>query len=204
MLSSSSSSKGSTPPKVDRDRLKQQIRAELERRRRSVTSRFSRWQDDPVGFVEDCLLGYIWSKQREILQALQAHRRVAVQSCHDVGKTRIGGIAGSWWLSCRPPGEAFLVSTAPTFQQVRGLLWREIGRIHREGGLPGRTNQTEWLLGKELVGFGRKPDELNPTAFQGIHARYVLVILDEACGVHGLWDAAESLAANDDSRILAR
>jgi hypothetical protein len=42
----------------------------------------------------------------------------------------------AWWLDVHPPGEAFVVSTAPTFSQVRAILWREIGRAHRKGGLP--------------------------------------------------------------------
>jgi hypothetical protein len=41
-------------------------------------------------------------------------------------------------------------------------------------------------------------------AFSGIHAEYVLVILDEAMGIPPwLWDAAESLTTNEASRILA-
>jgi hypothetical protein len=55
-----------------------------------------------------------------------------------------------------------------------------------------------------LVAFGRKPSEYDPTAFQGIHAEYVLVILDEACGIPTtLWDAASTLTSNDTSRTLA-
>jgi len=57
---------------------------------------------------------------------------------------------------------------------------------------------------EELVAFGRKPSEFNPSAFQGIHSRYVLVLFDEACGMpRSLWDAADSLIANEESRFLA-
>lgn len=72
-------------------------------------------------------------------------------------------------------------NSAPTFAQVRGVLWREIGKAHRKGGLVGRVNQTEWHIGGELVGFGRKPADQDPTAFQGYHAKNILVVLDEAC-----------------------
>src|SRR6185437_15777777 len=94
--------------------------------------------------------------------------------------------------------------TAPTFPQVRAILWREIGRAHRKGKLPGRVNQTEWWLGEELVAFGRKPSDYDESAFQGIHARYVLVIIDEACGIPDqLWIAAGALVTNAESAILA-
>jgi hypothetical protein len=65
------------------------------------------------------------------------------------------------------------------------------------------------LSGGEIIGFGRKPAdyidiEQAKAAFQGIHARYVLVIIDEAAGIpQWLWDAVESLITNENARILA-
>jgi len=107
------------------------------------------------------------------------------------------------------------VTSAPTARQVRAILWKEIGRAHARG-LPGRTTQTSWFLDvpgskEEMVAFGMKPSDTDPSAFQGIHARWVLVLFDEACGIpggtdgqsHSLWEAADSLLANDESRFLA-
>lgn len=167
------------------------------------------YRQHPVAWAEDVLGVKLWSAQRKVLDALRDHRRVAVQSCHDIGKSFITAVAICWWISTDVPGEAFVVTTAPTGPQVKAILWREINRAHSRGDLPGRTNQTEWHLestsGKEeLVAYGRKPDEHDPAAFQGIHARRVLVALDEACGVRGpLWDAADSLIANEESKALA-
>lgn len=90
-------------------------------------------------------------------------------------------LAISWWLDSHPPGSAFVVTTAPTTAQVRAILWRYVRRMHKSGGLPGRVNQTEWLIDEELVAFGRKPADQDESAFQGIHERYVLVVYDEAC-----------------------
>lgn len=183
--------------------VKAAIEAKLEARRRAETDRFRQYRDSPEAFVEDGLLGFAWSKQREILRSVRDNRFTAVRSCHDAGKTYVAAAAGAWWLSVWDPGDAFLVSTAPTFDQVRGLLWREINRLHRAGGLPGRTNQTEWFIGDELVGFGRKPDDDNPTGMQGTHARRVLVIGDEACGLaKTILDAMDTLVTNEDSRVL--
>lgn len=51
---------------------------------------------------------------------------------------------------------------------------------------------------------GRKPPDYSESAFQGIHRRYVLVILDEACGIPAwLWTAVETITTGDDCRILA-
>lgn len=57
-----------------------------------------------------------------------------------------------------PPGEAFVVTTAPTTAQVEAILWRYIGAAHRKADLPGRvTLDAKWYIGQELVGYGRKP-----------------------------------------------
>jgi hypothetical protein len=64
-------------------------------------------------------------------------------------------------------------------------------------------------VGGEIVGWGRKPQDLSDAeaaaaAFQGIHARFVLVVIDEAAGVEPwLWDAVDSLATNEQARVLA-
>jgi hypothetical protein len=51
---------------------------------------------------------------------------------------------------------------------------------------------------------GRKPADTDEHGFQGFHRRYVLVILDEACGIPDqLWTAVEAVTTNADCRILA-
>lgn len=159
---------------------------------------------DPAGWVKDRLGEHLWSKQRDIAASVVDHKRTAVQSCHDAGKSFIASRLIAWWIDSHPPGEAFVVSTAPSFPQVRMILWREIGKAHKKGSLPGRVNQTEWWLGSEPVGYGRKPSDYDEHSFQGIHARYVLVVLDEACGIPSqLWTAVEAITTNADCRILA-
>src|SRR3954463_16251977 len=159
---------------------------------------------DPVAWVRMRLRTDLWSAQRSIARAVRDFRRVAVRSAHDVGKSYIASCLACWWIDTHEPGEAFVVTTAPTFKQVQGVLWREMRQAHAAGGLPGVMNETEWKIDGRLVAWGRKPADYDPDAFQGIHARHVLVILDEAGGVpDALWTAAETLMANAGSRILA-
>jgi hypothetical protein len=164
---------------------------------------------DPVAWDQKKLKDHLWSAQKKILAAVATHRKVLVRSCHDVGKSFITARLIGWWIDTSPPGEAFAITSAPSAHQVRTILWREINRVHTKGNLGGRMNQTEWLLpvegGKEeLVAYGRKPDDFNPDAFQGIHAPRVLVAFDEGNGIRGpLWEAAESLIANDQSKMVA-
>ena len=177
------------------------ILAEMQRRRYLV---------DPALWIGERLGESVWSRQQKVLQSMVANPRTAVKSCHGSGKSWVAARAVAWWIDVHPPGEAFVVTSAPTGRQVRAILWREVGRAFAHGNLMGRLNQTEWWLTipggarEELVAFGQKPADMDPTAFQGIHAPYVLVVLDEACGIPGsLWTAADSLAINSDCRQLA-
>lgn len=160
---------------------------------------------DPQAWAGDKLGAFLWSKQREIFESVVANRRTAVKSCHGAGKSWSAGALAAWWIDTHAPGEAIVVSTAPTYKQVHAVLWEEIRKQHRTGHLPGTVLQTdEWKIGDVLVGMGRKPADHDAHGFQGIHRRYVLAILDEACGIPAaLWNAVEAITTNEDCRILA-
>lgn len=187
-------------------RLLRQVRDQLKTAvdQKTAGDRAARWSVQPVRWVAERLGQTVWSKQALIMDAVRDHRRVAVRSGHGVGKSWTAGLIACWWLDVHPPGTAFVVTTAPTGAQVKAILWRYIRRLHTAAKLPGRVNQTEWHLGDELVAFGRKPADHDEAAFQGIHARYVLVIIDEACGIpESLWIAADALTTNADCRLFA-
>lgn len=159
------------------------------------------YEKDPVRWAHDKGI-FLYSKQNDILVSLVIDD-TAVHSCHTSGKSFDAAVAVAWWLDSHPPGTAFVVTSAPTGDQVKAILWREIGRIHKLYDLPGRVNLTEWYIGGELVAFGRKPNDYEPTAFHGIHAIHVLVVLDEGSGIpKALMDAASTLTSNDGSRTL--
>lgn len=161
---------------------------------------------DPVEWANENLDLFLWSKQRDIAHSVKANRHTAVRSCHDAGKSFIASVIAAWWIDSHPPGEAIVVSTAPTFKQVHVVLWEEIRKRHKQGNLVGRVLQSdEWKLDDgTLVGLGRKPSDTDEHGFQGIHRRYVLAILDEACGIPDtIWTGVEAITSNADSRILA-
>lgn len=164
---------------------------------------YAEYNQNPVGFVTDVLEEHLWQKQVEIMESVRDNRHTAVHSSHATGKSFVAARIVAWWMACHEPGEAFAITTAPTFAQVRAILWREIRRAHRRN-LPGKVNQTEWWINNEIVAFGRKPGDYDTDAFQGIHARAVLVILDEASGIPpALWEAVETVVTNDECRVLA-
>lgn len=171
----------------------------------STRKRRSSYLTDPQAWAEDKVQAFLWSKQREIVQSVVLNRRTAVQSSHGPGKSFIAGLIAGWWIDNHPPSEAMVVTTAPTYRQVHGILWEEIRKQHKRGRLPGRVLMTDqWYIGDSLVGEGRKPADHDSDGFQGTHRRHVLVILDEACGVpESLYIGAESITTNEHCRIVA-
>lgn len=180
-------------------------------------SRKSRYLTDPVAWCRDVLGIDPWSKQQDIMQAVQDNNHVAVRSCHGSGKSFTAAMLACWWVSTRPIGEAIVVTTAPTFAQVHSILWEDIRKFHikakerYEAGLspmklPGYITQSDQWKSDDgtLLGFGRKPADNNDHGFQGIHRRYVLVIIDESCGIkENLFTAVEAITTTENSRILS-
>lgn len=164
---------------------------------------------NPTEWVRDKLGEFVWSKQADIYNSVRDNRRTVVYSCHRVGKSHSGGRIAFWWLDCHKPGEALVITSAHSAIQVKMALWREMSRVHALGKFPGRMNQTEYWMPmgdgrEEMVAFGRKPAENDPTAFQGFYAPYILFIMDEGCYVpESLWKGADTLVSNDKAKIVA-
>ena len=141
----------------------------------------NRYAHDPVSWIQDRAHGYMHKKLKEIANSVNENRRTAVPSAHDIGKSWLAARLAGWWIDSHPLGEAFVLTTAPTNKQVKAVLWKEMRRVWVTAKLPGRMNQTEWWINNEIVAMGRKPSDYDPTAFQGIHAKWVLLIIDEGC-----------------------
>lgn len=167
------------------------------------SQRWARFRDDAVRFVVAGLGETVWSKQVEVLEAVQESKRVAVPASHSVSKTHTAARVAAWWVAVHEPGTAMVITTAPTFRQVRNVLWPHIRRLQVQHGLPGETNLTEWKIGRELVGFGFSAQPNDEAAVQGYHHPHLLIIVDEAGGVgHVLGNAIEGVMTGGDTRLL--
>jgi hypothetical protein len=178
----------------------------LETLRQAKSARVPR---DPLGWARERGI-FWWSAQRAIAESVEANKRTVVRAGHAVGKSfTAAGLAG-WWVDTKP--DSMVITTAPTYDQVHGILWEEIRALHGRLGLPGNALATdEWKINGRQVAIGRKPpdnakgSDFDPATFQGYHrSGGVLVILDEASGVpEWLWNAVETVTTTDNCRILA-
>ena len=155
------------------------------------SSRKQKYKHDPALWAKDVLGIHLWSKQRDVAESVVANKRTAVKSAHDMGKSLSAAVLACWWIAVHEPGEAIVITTAPTYQQVHGIIWREMAKMHslaeaHNNPLPGYITQGDkWNIvtdnGNFQAGWGRKPADTNLHGFQGVHERYVLAIIDEAC-----------------------
>ncbi len=158
---------------------------------------------DPVSFGERFFRRKYWSKQKEILRSVALNANTAVKACHASSKTFSAADIALWFLTRW--SDAKVVTTAPTWLQVRELLWGEIRNTvalngHRLDYPP--PNQTILRLSEGRYAIGLSTDE--PTRFQGFHGGHILVILDEAPGVRAeIWEAIEGIRAGGNVHVLA-
>lgn len=145
----------------------------------------------------------LWSKQKEILRSVFDNRRTVVPSGHGVGKTFVSAVAALAFLYLRKP--ANVITTAPTWVQVKRLLWSEMnalfkGRLARRN-FPGTMLMTQLRVRDDWFALGISPKE--SVSFQGFHQQNVLVILDEAPGVRrDIYEGADSLLSGGNAHIL--
>ena len=169
-----------------------------------LSNPYLRFEDDPVGFVEIGLGEHLWSKQRQILESVRDNKRTAVPACHALGKSHLAARAVAWWVSVHPVGTAMAITTAPSFRQVRSILWSHIRRLHGRRDLNGETTQIEWKIDGDLVAYGFSPRDTDETGVQGIHAPHLLIVVDEAGGISPtMGHALESIMTGGHTRLLA-
>ena len=160
---------------------------------------------DPVRLAEYTFGHSHWSMTESAFRdVFQPHSRVAVKGCHASGKTFMA--ADAILESLLLGGD--VITTAPTDDQVRGVLWEQVNRAIQESKIPlsewGTVNQTSIKLPTGESAIGRSTDQ--GVRFQGYHARpgsFLLIVVDEAPGVIAeVMQAVEGISAGGDVRLL--
>jgi len=204
-----------------------QSKAEI--RQQDIADKLIACQADPVEYMVRVLgipREHIWDKPQQIAESVAHNQLTAVPAGHAVSKTWLAGRLVCWFKTCFRPST--VITTAPSDNQVRNQLWREIGAAYQGAkiGLGGNLTSLQWdmrlpeselakldpqdreMFSKDFaIGFSTSPDSAteNATKMQGWHNRWILVILDEACGIMPqIWRAVmDSLIINERCKVLA-
>jgi hypothetical protein len=123
---------------------------------------------------------------RKQLAGEKANKIFRVEAGHGVGKTYVAAGLVNWFFDCFPP--SITITTAPSDEQVRLLLWKEIKTLRRGRNLPGRVLEVEpfMSLGDDHFAIGRTTSDSGgqgTARMQGQHPKFWLYVLDEAEGV---------------------
>ena len=173
----------------------------------------ARYKADPIAFQCECLdcdLELVWDKMRQVAESVRDYQKTGVFAGHGVSKTYEAARIALWFLYTHIPST--VITTAPVYDQVEKLLWKEIHRAHSHARVPLGGNLTKTQLDVDpdskwfAYGFSTKPDTVTgeATRMQGYNNRYVLIIFDEAAGIlPQIWKATESLLNNPNCKMLA-
>jgi phage terminase large subunit len=154
---------------------------------------YSKYKDDPVGFVRDVLSENPTPDQEDVLRAIiTPPYKVIVRSAHNVGKSWLCACIILWFSKTQ--GDSFrLNSTASTYDQINEAVWGEVRAMDAKSGLNlMRGVRPVIQLGPKAVakGFTAK----TPTAFQGRRGLRNGLIADEAMGIEpSMFPAMESI-----------
>lgn len=181
-----------------------------------------KYRTDPIGYLKDKLGITPWAGvdsdgQKELLEDIGASVKAQlagqlaikifrVEAGHGVGKTYIGAGIVNWFFDCFT--RSITQTSAPTSEQVKLLLWKNI-KTQREGrGLGGRVleDDPKMTRGPDWFALGRTTSNAHGKGSeraQGQHHNFMLMLLDEAEGVPDFYfDAIDAMMTGGEVIIV--
>lgn len=158
--------------------------------------------NDPLAWAHDMLEGFDpTSYQSEILSELPTRKRISARGPHGLGKTTMEAVVTLWYADTRDRAKVDwkVPTTASVWRQLDRYLWPEIHKWYRamrweKISRPRYNERTEMQqLNLKLPtgqAFAVASDEAS--AIEGVHADYLLYVMDEAKAImSSIFDAVE-------------
>lgn len=172
-----------------------------------------RWRQDTVAFVTECLKAEPDRWQLDVLRAFNDNRRIGMKACKGPGKTAV--LAWLIWcfLATRPHPK--IAATSISRDNLADGLWTELAHWQsRSPFLKARFEvkktrveaidhpETWWASARSWAKGADQTQQANTLA--GLHADYLLFVLDEVGGIpDAVMAAAEAgLATGKETKIL--
>src|SRR4051812_33596288 len=133
-----------------------------------AVDKYAKYADDPAGFAEHVLKFTFTPLQIEMAKALLvAPYRVLAPSANAQGKTAGAAAVVLWWFVTRKP--AVIITTAPKYDQVKDLLWKEIRRLALRAGLALPFQPKACRIERSADDFATGVTARDATSFHGHH-----------------------------------
>lgn len=167
----------------------------------------SRWRDDACAFVVECLGAEPTPQQREALSAFsKPGARVSITSGHGTGKSTLFCWVIYWALCCFY--DVKVAVTAPTSHQLTDNLWRDLAKWKADMLEPWKGDiviKSDRVSMNGSIGFAtaRTSRKESPEALQGLHAKNMMFLIDEASGIpEQIFEAARGSLSTPGARVL--
>lgn len=130
--------------------------------------------------------------------------RLRIEAGHTVGKTKLSSGLVNHFFDCFAP--SIIYTFAPSREQIRDLLWKEIKTDRRGKGLPGRIYELRLRISDNHFAKGTATNNAGGTGttrIHGQHGEYLMFVLDEAEGIPDfVWGAVDSMASGGICIVL--
>lgn len=158
---------------------------------------------NPIGFIETELGDKLTIEQKLILSRIKDGGEINVQAAHGVGKSFIASRIVFYQTVVL---ERETITTAPTFRQVKNVLWKEVRKLNSKvkRKFTGIEAGQVFLRSGNGSAFGFTAQHNSTDAFQGNHAVGIGVAIDEACGVSNEIDEGAIACAVDADGFILR
>lgn len=139
----------------------------------------------------------------------EAPPRITVASGHGIGKDALLAWVIEWYLFCFK--DAQVPCTAPTSPQMHDILWKELMVWLERMQSPAVRAKFEWTTGylritespETWFARARTASVDQPEALAGVHGEFILLVVDEASGVHDLvFKTSEGALTNPNVLVI--
>lgn len=171
------------------------------------------WNNNPVKFVQDVFNTEPDDWQKDVLMALTNRQRIAMQSSKGTGKSALLSWTGWWFLVCKPHPK--IAATSISWDNLSDGLWSEMAKWQSKSELlkhqfewtktriSNKHSPETWFMSARTWSKTSDPSQQADT-LAGLHADYMLFILDEVGGIpDGVMAAAEAgLSSGIETKII--
>lgn len=175
--------------------------------------KIKRWKDDPRKFVRECFGATPDAWQDEVLEIFPHKNRIAQKACKGPGKTTL--LAWLIWnfLATRPHPN--IACTSITSDNLSDGLWKELAKwqnrseflkqmfVWTKTRIVAKAHAATWWASARTWNKAADPTQQADT-LAGLHADYLLFVIDEAGGIpDAVMAAAEAgLATGIETKII--
>ncbi len=176
-----------------------------------VSADFFRYQDDPVAFGQEVLGERYTDDVQRVMESVRDYPVTIARSANGVGKSHGAARIAIWFYKCFPGAQVY-TTAAPPENNLRRILWGEIGSIVSKHPKVFRADRVQaslhigsgpqtFIEGVAIPSSGTP--EQREAKFSGKHAPNLLFIVDEGDAVPmEVYKGIESCMSGGNAHLL--